>query len=132
MLGLSVLSIFFTLPHTIEDFLYDVPRIRFGVDPYFALFVVAAVYVWQALGLVLSARDMRPGHVLNLLLALGWFLAVALDHSGDILFRSPYRSGALSKGLEVGATVVSLLWAIAAVASLVRHKERRYENWGPR
>lgn len=123
MLGFSTVSVLFTLSHSIEDFHYNVPKERFGVDPLPASLLLAVGFALQVLAAALSAQNVRSGHWLNLLLGLVWVVAASLDHLGEILFAEPYRNGLASKGLELGVIVAAAIWAGSA-ASVLMSKNR--------
>jgi hypothetical protein len=119
LVGVSVLSVLFTLPHVLEDFSAGINE-RFRLDLLTAGFLVALVYAVQVAGAALSARDRRLGHGLNLAVALFWLFGSVLDHLGEVLFvpNELYRAGAVSKPLEVGIMVVSAVWGSVASRSL--------------
>ena len=117
LLVVSVISVFFTLTHSLEDFAYNVPQERFGVPFYPAAIALAGVYAVQVLAAALSAREDRRGHWLNVALGFGWLAAAALDHLGEVLFAWPYRAGLVSKALETGIMLSGAAWGALAVAA---------------
>ena len=95
---------------------------RFGLPLLAASFLLSVGYAAQVAGAALSARDHRWGHALNLVLAIVWFLGAVLDHLGEVL-RVPteeYRARLISKLLEVGIMVVTLVWGGASMRALPR------------
>ncbi len=102
---------------SIEDFQYNIAA-RFGLPVLLAAFLLSIAYAVQVYGSALAANERPLGFVINLALALIWFWGAVLDHLGEILFANPYRSGLVSKGLEVGIILVSAAWAVASAAAL--------------
>jgi hypothetical protein len=127
MLVLSVLSVPFTLTHAVEDFSEGIPAARFGLAVLPAAFLLSLGYMAQVAAAALSARGDVRGDALNLLLALGWLVAAAADHLGEILFvpTGAYRAGLVSKALEVGIMLTAALWAFASVHVLRAEKWRK-------
>ena len=104
-----------SVAHVCEDFVYGVPQ-KFGIDVAPAAVLTGVVYAVHAVLIALAARGQSVGYVGNLAAGVGWFLAAALDHLGEVLFDSPYRAGFVSKALEVGIMLAGL--ALAGVSFL--------------
>ena len=117
-----MLSVPLTLTHSFEDFSENIEQIRFGLALHPAAVLLSLTYAAQIGAAALTARRQTSGYWLNLLLALGWLIAAAADHLGEVLFvpTDAYRAGVLSKGLEVGIMLVALAWAVASVMSIRR------------
>ena len=117
-----MLSVPLTLTHSFEDFSENIEQIRFGLALHPAAILLSLTYAAQIGAAALAARRQTSGYWLNLLLALGWLIAAAADHLGEVLFvpTDAYRAGLLSKGLEVGIMLVALAWAVASVMSIRR------------
>ena len=124
LLVASVASVPLTLTHSVEDFEAGVHR-DFGLPLLPAAFLLSLGYAAQLLAAVLSARGHRPGHLLNLAVALVWLVGAVADHLDDVLLAGDYRRGAVSKALEVGVMLVALLWAGLAANAL---RPQRPEN----
>ena len=109
---LSVASVPMTLTHAFEDFAHGIPA-RFGLALLPAAFLLSLGYAAQVGAAALSARRDARGHALNLLIALVWLVAAAADHLGDVLLvpTAEYRSGMVSKALEVGIVLIAATFA---------------------
>jgi hypothetical protein len=120
VLVLSALSVLFTLTHAIEDFSESIPAARFGLPLLPAAFLLSLGYTGQIAPAALSARGDARGDALNLLLGFVWLVAATADHLGDVLFfpTGAYRAGLVSKGLEVGITLVAAGWTFASFSVL--------------
>jgi hypothetical protein len=116
----SALSVVFTFTHSVEDFQYNIAA-RFGLPVLLAAFLLALAYAGQVYGTALAARDRWQGYFINLILAVIWFVGAVGDHLGEILFANPYRSGLVSKGLEVGIIVMAAVWAWASFRAWGQH-----------
>lgn len=118
LLAVSVLSVPPTLTHTVGDFSVGIQQ-RFGLPLLLAAFLLSLGYTAQVAAAALSARSDGLGHLLNFAVALVWFFGAVLDHLGEVLTvpTEQYRTGALSKGLEVGIMLVAAAWAVLAIAA---------------
>ncbi len=117
LLVLSVASVLVTLPHSVEDLHYGIAaRFHLGLLP--AAFGLAVGYAAQMAGLVLTAQRRRAGYALSLAVGAAWFLGAVLDHLRDVLFTWPYRTGLLSKALEVLIMLLAAGIVAAAAAAL--------------
>ncbi len=121
LLFASVLSVPFTLTHSVEDFAVGI-HARFGLPLLLGAFLLSLGYAAQVAGGALSARDHPAGHLLNLGVALVWLLGAVLDHLGEIVGTptGAYRAGLVSKLLEVGIMLVAAAWAGLAARALRR------------
>jgi hypothetical protein len=119
LLIISVLSVPFTLTHSIEDFSVGIHQ-RFGLALLPAAFLLSLVYAAQVAAAALSARDQPLGHGLNFVVALVWLFGSVLDHLGEVLFEPnvTYRAGFISKLLEVGIMLSSAVWGTLALRTL--------------
>jgi len=115
----SVLGVPFTLTHSVEDFSVGI-HARFGPPQLLGAFPLSLGYAAQVAGGMLSARDARLGHALNLAVALVWPAGAVLDHLGEVVGAptGAYRAGLVSKLPEVGIRLVAAALAGAAVLAL--------------
>ncbi len=125
-LGIALLAL--SIAHLLEDFAYGIPA-RFGLSIATAALLVGAAYAVQMLGLLLAMRLRRAGFILTLLTGLGWALAIALDHGGEILSSNPYRAGLVSKGIEVAVLAAGLALAGASLWALPVAPRRPIGGW---
>jgi len=126
----SVAGIFFAVPHTTEDFVYHVPRTRFHLNNEFSLWLWAGLAAVQVGGVALASARKRSGFVLVALTGLAWTLATALDHTGDVFLRQPWRDSPSSTIWVVGTALANV--AAAGAGSLVAVLWLRDESQGPR
>jgi len=92
---------FFSIPHLIDDFLFDIPE-EFGISVHLAQ-VLAGVFIVIYMGiLILLARGKKIG--IGSAMGMGIFLALAgiLKHIPLMLQPGPYWSGWFSEGLIFG------------------------------
>jgi len=115
VVGVAALLVGVSVAHVCEDFVYGVPE-RFGVAVAPAAVLVGLAYAIHVILIALAARGEALGYLGNLAAGVGWLLAAALDHLGEVLFDSPYRAGFVSKALEVGIMLAGL--ALATVSFL--------------
>lgn len=122
LLIVSVLSVPFTLTHSIEDFSYRIYE-RFGLGMLPGAFLLSLVYAAQLAAGMLSARDLRIGHLMNAAMAVLWLAASVLDHLGEVLIlpNVAYRAGLVSKLLEVGIMVTAAVWGPLAARAQRPH-----------
>ncbi|GAC1436960.1 MAG: hypothetical protein NVSMB65_11080 [Chloroflexota bacterium] len=117
LVGLSLLSLLVTVPHSIEDFRYGIAaQFHLGLLP--AAFGLAVGYAVQVTGLLLASHRQRAGYLLSLAVGLIWFGGAVLDHLHDVLATWPYRGGLISKALEVLVLLLSAAIVVAAAAAL--------------
>jgi hypothetical protein len=119
LLGASVLAMLLGVPHVVEDFAFGI-HTRFGLPLLALASVVALAYASQVLAAALVARRDRRGYALSLVLALVWLVGALVEHLPELLFVWPYRSGWISKGLEVGLIATTAAWAALAAIGLRR------------
>jgi hypothetical protein len=120
LIGLSILSMPFTLTHSFEDFSVGIEQSRFGLPLLPAAFLLSVGYAAQLAAAALSARNEPIGHWLNLVLALVWLMAAGADHLGEVLFiaTDAYRAGVISKALEIGIMLTAAAWAVASLTAI--------------
>lgn len=104
---LSLLLLFFTVPHILEDFATGEPA-QAGIPwPLLAL-VVSTFIALQALGLHWLGREQRRGLWVHVVIGLFWPVASGFAQLPTILSGAPYRSGAISIFYVAGILVVGL------------------------
>lgn len=114
---LSLLLLFFTIPHTLEDFATGEPAER-GIPAPLLSLVVSGVFFLQALGLYWLGRRRRAGLFVHLGIGLFWPIASGFAQLPAIISETPYRSGAISILYVVGMIAVGLLLCGAALLAL--------------
>jgi hypothetical protein len=115
VLVLSLLLIFFALPHTLEDFATGEPAKK--DVPVFALsYVIAGMFALQGLGLFWIGRRLRRGYLVHVLLGLFWPLAAGSAQLPTILAQGlAYRAGFMSVFYVGGMIVIGLLLFVVSV-----------------
>ncbi len=116
---LSLLLIFFTIPHTLEDFAYGEPA-EAGIPVTVLSLVASVVFFVQAVGLYWLGRGQRRGVVAHLVVGLFWPVGSGFAQLPDILGGAPYRAGFVSVLYVIGMIVVGLLLLVAAAVTLAR------------
>ncbi len=114
---LSLLLLFFTIPHTLEDFATGEPA-RAGVPAPLLSLVVSIIFFLQALGLFWLGQKRRWGLFVHVGVGLFWPIASGFAQLPTILSETPYRSGAISIFYVGGMIVVGILLCISAIIAL--------------
>ena len=105
---LSVLLLFFTIPHTLEDFATGEPA-KAGIPAPALSFVVAMIFAIQAIGLHWLGEKQRRGYLVHVGIGIFWPLASGAAQLPAILSGVPYRSGFISIFYVVGTIGIALL-----------------------
>ncbi len=117
----SLLLIFFTIPHTLEDFATGEPAARGIPVPALSL-VVSTIFFLQAIGLLWLGRGERRGILIHLGIGLFWPIASGLTQLPAILSEATYRSGAISIIYVIGIIVIGSLLFASSIMSLIKRK----------
>jgi len=105
---LSILLLFFSVPHTLEDFATGEPAKARVPAPVLSL-VVSVVLSSQALGLYWLGQNRRSGLAVHIGIGLFWPVASGVAQLPAILSGDPYRSGLISILYVGGILVVGIL-----------------------
>lgn len=114
---LSILLLFFTIPHTLEDFASGEPG-NAGIPAPLIALVVSVLFGLQALGLFWLGQNRRRGLWTQLVVGGFWPLAAGLAQVPSILREPIYRSGFISVAYVVGILVVGILLLIFSTLAL--------------
>jgi hypothetical protein len=108
---------FFSIPHLIDDFLFDIPA-EFGISVHLTQFL-AGVFIVLYLGILIPLARGKRGGVYGAI-SMGIFLALAgiLKHIPLILQPGPYWSGWFSEGLIIGMIATGISLAITGIITL--------------
>jgi len=119
VITLYLILAFFSIPHLIDDFLFDIPE-EFGISVHLAQFL-AGVFILMYLGILIPLVRGERGGVIGAM-AMGIFLALAgiLKHIPLIIKPGPYWSGWFSEGLIIGMIISGILLAVFGVIELKR------------
>lgn len=118
---LYLILAFFSIPHLIDDFLFDIPA-DFGISVHLTQFL-AGVFIVIYLGILIPlARGKKAG--VNSAMGMGIFLALAgiLKHIPLIIQPGPYWSGWFSEGLIFGMILSGIGLAITGFLALKKSK----------
>ena len=118
---LSIALLFFTIPHTLEDFATGEPDEANVPAPLIAL-VVSIVIAVQAIGLFKLGRGKRSGLAVHIGVGIFWPLASAVAQLPSILGEAPYRSGFISVFYVVAIIIVGLALALFSIVAMVSRK----------
>lgn len=105
---LSILLLYFTVPHTLEDFASGEPG-KQGVPAPVLSLVVATFFSLQALGLYWLGQKQRRGLFAHTAVGVFWPLASGVAQLPNILSGLPYRSGFISVFYVGGILVTGLM-----------------------
>lgn len=112
--ALSLLLLFFSIPHSLEDFLVGEPT-KAGAPPVPLAYGVAVLIALQGLALFWIGQRKVRGFVIHAILGLVWPLAAGTAQVPEILKPGPYRTGTISEFLVIGMIVVGLLLCFASI-----------------
>ena len=115
---LSILLLYFTVPHTLEDFATGEPG-KAGIPAPAISFVVSTIFSLQALGLYWLGQKKRRGLLAQAGVGLFWPLASAFAQLPSIINERPYRSGFISVAYVVGIIVTGVLLFFFSLKALL-------------
>ena len=118
MMILSILLIFFTIPHVLEDFSLGEP-IKNGAPAPVLAFLVAGLFALQGLALYWTGQKNRLGAFIHAGLGILWALAAGIAQLPVLLMASHYRSGFISAFYVIGMIVVGILLFLAAAGEWI-------------
>ena len=116
---LSILLLFFSVPHTLEDFATGEPG-EAGIPAPVLSLVVATVLALQALGLYWLGQKQRRGFSVHVGVGLFWPVASGVAQLPTILSGVPYRSGFISVLYVGGILVIGVLLLVFSLAALLQ------------
>ena len=116
---LSILLLFFSVPHTLEDFATGEPG-KAGIPAPVLSLVVATVLALQALGLYWLGQKQRRGFSVHVGVGLFWPVASGVAQLPTILSGVPYRSGFISILYVGGILVIGILLLVFSLAALLQ------------
>ena len=116
---LSILLLFFSVPHTLEDFATGEPG-NAGIPAPVLSLVVSTVLALQALGLYWLGQKQRRGFLVQAGVGLFWPVASGVAQLPTILSGVPYRSGFISVLYVGGIIVIGILLLIFSLAALLQ------------
>jgi len=114
---LSLLLIFFIIPHMLEDFATGQPA-KAGIPAPLLALVISIIFSLQALGLFWLGQKRRRGLFVQVGIGLFWPIASGIAQLPTILSETPYRSGVISIFYVGGMIVVGILLCISSIISL--------------
>ena len=114
---LSLLLLFFTIPHTLEDFATGEPA-KVGIPAPLLSLVVSTVFFLQALGLYWLGQARRRGLSMHVVIGLFWPLASGFAQLPTIFSGLPYRSGTISVIYVGGIIIVGILLCVSSIIAL--------------
>lgn len=114
---LSILLLFFSVPHTLEDFATGEPG-KAGIPAPVLSLVVASVLALQALGLYWLGQKQRRGFLVQAGVGLFWPVASGVAQLPTMLSSVPYRSGFISVFYVGGIIVIGALLLGFSLAAL--------------
>ena len=121
MITLYLVLAFFSIPHLIDDFLFDILA-EFGISVHLTQFL-AGVFILIYLGILIPLARGKRGGVIGAM-GMGIFLALAgiLKHIPLIIKTGPYWSGRFSEVLIFGMILSGIGLAVAGFLALKKSK----------
>lgn len=120
--GLSLVLLFFTIPHSLEDFSVGEPA-EAGISEITLAFVVAGLIALQGAALFWVGERKTKGFVIHAVLGVLWPLAAGAAQLPVILTQDTYRSGTISVVLVIGVIVVGILLFYASIRGWMTRRE---------
>ncbi|MFK7806040.1 MAG: hypothetical protein AB8G95_30705 [Anaerolineae bacterium] len=120
---LSLLLLFFTIPHTLEDFAGGEPA-EAGIPAPVLAMVVSTVIFIQALGLYWLGQRRAWGLYAHIAIGLFWPIASGFAQLPTILSGEPYRAGFISVLYLVGMILIGILMLVSAIIALIGAREK--------
>ena len=117
ILLISIALLFFTIPHTLEDFATGEPA-KAGIPAPSLALVVSIIFALQALGLYWLGQNQRKGLWVHFVVGVFWPLASGFAQVPTIIGESSYRSGFISIFYVVGIIVLGLLLLVFSANGL--------------
>jgi hypothetical protein len=116
---LSLLLLFFAIPHTLEDFALGEPA-KNGVSAPILALVVSGLFALQGLALFWAGQQDRRSYFIHAGLGILWPLAAGVAQVPVILTTTGYRSGFISVLYVIGMIATGILLFLASVQALRR------------
>lgn len=113
----SLALLFFTIPHTLEDFATGQPSEK-GIPVAALAFVISILIAVQGLGLFWIGQRRRSGLFIHTGIGLFWPIASGMAQLPTILSGSPYRSGAISIIYVGGMIVVGIVLFVCSIIAV--------------
>ena len=117
LVTLSFLMLFFTIPHTLEDFSIGAPQ-EAGIPVSVLATVISFIFFLQAIGLYWLGQKKSKGLYVHIVLGLFWSIASGVAQLPVILNSNVYRSGLLSKTYVFGMILIGVLMVLVSIKSL--------------
>ena len=123
---LSILLLFFSVPHTLEDFATGEP-VKADIPAPVLSLVVATILALQALGLYWLGQKQRRGLFVQAGMGLFWPLASGVAQLPTIMSGLPYRAGFISVFYVGGIIIVGVLLLVSSLAALRTGRDLQHE-----
>jgi len=117
LIPLSLALLYFSLPHTLEDFAAGEP-LKKGVPAEALALIVSTLIAAQAVGLFWLGQARRKGLWVHAGLGMIWPLAAGFAQLPVILGPDPYRSGAISVLYVVSLLTIGPAISLLAILGL--------------
>ena len=118
---MGLVLVFFSAPHLIDDFLFDIPA-EFGLTNPQTQVLAGIFHVQLMVFFVLAARRRRAGYFGTLFWGIFLALAGILKHLPEIVKPEPYWSGVFSETLIMGMIVAGIALALTSWLALRRQE----------
>jgi hypothetical protein len=126
IIAVSLASLFFILPHVVEDFAAGIAQ-GIGLSTEVGAFFLGGFLALQSLGLVLVGQGRRVGLIVTFWVGLAWVAGALVDH-GPALLAGGFRAGPTSVLWVVGLMVTQAASSFLAWWGSWGQKSRRPLN----
>jgi hypothetical protein len=120
----SFVLLFFTIPHTLEDFATGAPQ-EANIPASTLSTFISMIFFLQMLGVYLLALKKKHGVYIHIFLGLFWPVASGIAQLPAIFTVENYRDGFVSKLYVFGMIVIGLFMLFAAIMTLKSSKNER-------
>ena len=121
VLAVGLVLVFFSAPHLIDDFLFDIPA-EFGLTNPQTQILAGIFHTQLTLIFILVAQDRKAGYYGTLFWGIFLALAGILKHIPKIMQPEPYWSGPFSELLIIGMIIAGIILAVVSLLALRKFK----------
>jgi len=114
---LSLALLFFTIPHTLEDFATGAPE-EAGIPASVLSMVISIIFFVQMLGVFWLGQKKKKGFFIHIGLGLFWPIASGLAQLPAIFGADAYRAGMISKVYVFGMIIIGLLMLFTSLKAV--------------
>lgn len=113
----SLILLFFTIPHTLEDFAMGAPE-EAGIPASVLSTVISLIFFLQATGIYWLGQKNKKGLYIHVILGLFWPIASGMAQLPVIFNTESYRAGMISKLYVFGMIIIGLTMLFVSIKAL--------------